>query len=111
MATQHRGTSDKNDKGLSEYLSCVITPMSNDDKGKPRFKLVHIVDATIVGFIVFFSVLLGQSLPIIFAGEAVYLTIDQVFRRVLTAGIGFALTFFMQWARYRGIQIKGGFRK
>ena len=85
--------------------------MTNGDDGKPRFKLVHIVDATIVGFIVFFSVLLGQSVPIIFSGEAIYLTVDQVLRRMITAGIGFALTFFMQWARYRGIQIKGGFRK
>jgi hypothetical protein len=107
MATQHRGTSDKNDKALSEYLSCVITPMTNGDHG-PEFRFVHVIDATIVGFIVFFSVLLGQSVSTVFTGGTIYIGFEEAIDRLLTAAIGFGLTFFMQWARYRGIEILGG---
>lgn len=87
------------------YDNCVVTPMSENGDGKPLFKTVHIVDALIVGGIVFFSLLLGASLPQLFSGGVVYVGIGEVANRLVTAILAFGLTFFAQWARYRGIKI------
>lgn len=106
MAIKHHDGQDYcSDKGLAAYAACVITPMTTDDEGNPILHPVHLVDATIVGGIVFFSVLLGQSVLAVVTGQGPYLSIEDVYRRLLTAGLGFGLTFLAQWARYRGIQL------
>lgn len=86
-----------------EYAGCIITPMTSKD-GKPLVKVVHIVDALIVGGIVFISLLLGSTLPEIFAGNVEYISYVELRARFLTASLAFGLTFLAQWARYRGIQ-------
>lgn len=87
-----------------DYKDCIITPMTEQD-GRPVFKIVHVVDALIVGGIIFFSLLLGASIPAVLSGDIAYLTYSEVTNRFLTALVGFGLTFFAQWARYRGIQV------
>lgn len=86
-----------------EYAGCIITPMSSKD-GKPLVKIVHVVDALIVGGIVFISLLLGATVPQLFAGNIEYIGYAEIRARFLTALLAFGLTFLAQWARYRGIQ-------
>lgn len=85
--------------------------MSENGDGKPLYKVVHIVDALIVGGIVFFSLLLGASMPQLLSGGAVYIGIGEVADRLVTALLAFGLTFFAQWARYRGIKIMKVFKQ
>lgn len=85
--------------------------MSENGEGKPLFKTVHIIDALIVGTIVFFSLLLGASLPQLFSGGQIYVGVTQVANRLLTAFLAFGLTFFAQWARYRGIKFMKVFKQ
>ena len=79
--------------------------MSEDENGKPIISVVHLIDAFIVGSVVFFSLLLGATLPGFVSSDPIYLTPSQVETRLITAGIGFCLTFFAQWARYRGVEL------
>lgn len=102
MATEHKVPKNGADRS---YSNCVITPMSENGDGKPHFKLVHVMDALIVGGIVFFSTLLGGALPAIISGSSIYLSASQVASRLVTAFLAFGLTFFAQWARYRGIKV------
>jgi hypothetical protein len=82
--------------------------MSNDTQG---FHVAHVVDALLVGLLVFFAVILGDLLPGLFAGDFAYLTVAEIVARVPTAAIAFMLVFLFQWARARGIDIVNTFRE
>lgn len=88
------------------YRNCVVRPMAENGDGKPLVKPEHLIDAGIVAGIVFFSVLVGDALMGVAAGNVVLLTAEQVAQRLVTAGLAFGLTFFAQWARYRGIKLR-----
>lgn len=109
MATGHQHTSPSDDKPnrIQKYASCLITPMSSDSRG---FHLAHVVDALLVGLLVFFAVILGDLLPALLTGEFAYLTVEQIVARVPTAAIGFGLVFVFQWARARGIDVLAAYR-
>lgn len=104
MATINSDRGVEIDATSNDYVGCIITPMTSKD-GKPLVKTVHIVDAMIVGGIVFFSLLLGASIPGLIAGEAKYLGLQEITNRLVTAFLAFCLTFLAQWARYRGVQM------
>jgi hypothetical protein len=93
---------------IDKYASCLITPMSDDTQG---FHVAHVVDALLVGLLVFFAVILGDLLPGLFAGDFAYLTVSEITARVPTAAIAFMLVFVFQWARARGIDIVNTFRE
>lgn len=105
MSNKH-GRLDARTPGSDRYTGCIITPMTENGDGNPEFKLVHLVDALIVGGIAFFTMLIGAELPAIVLGQESYVTMQEVMSRAVTASIAFALTFLAQWARYRGIQIR-----
>lgn len=85
-------------------FALIVNPMT-DKNGRPLVKPKHVVDAFIVSMITFFSLLLGTAIPEFITGEVAYITIEMLYSRLLTAGLAFGLTFFAQWARYRGILI------
>ena len=93
------------DRTERDYRRCLIKPMSEDDDGDGLFRVVHILDATIVGAIVFFAILLSETVPQLLAGQGAYVTPEEVVARLTTAFIAFALTFVAQWARFRGIKM------
>lgn len=97
-------TSDRIDR----YASCLITPMSDDDHA---IHLAHLIDALLVGLLVFFAVILGDLLPGLLTGKFVYLTPAEIIARIPTAGIAFGLTFVFQWLRARGIDVLAAYRK
>jgi hypothetical protein len=82
--------------------------MSADSRG---FHLAHVVDALLVGLLVFFAVILGDLLPSLLTGEFAYLTVSQITARVPTAGIAFGLTFVFQWLRARGIDVLAAYKR
>jgi len=100
--------SQKNDP--SRYDGCIVAPMSINGDG-PLIRLEHVVDAALVAAIVFFAILLGDSLLVFLNGDGLYLETGDLFQRSITAAIGGAMTFFAQWARARGIQIQNLFRE
>lgn len=81
--------------------------MTENGEGKPIVEVGHVLDAFIVAMIVFLSVLGGDALMNIASGETILLTVNDVAQRLVTAGLAFGLTFFFQWARYRGIKSLG----
>jgi hypothetical protein len=85
-------------------FNLIVTPMT-DTNGRPLVKTTHVVDAFIVAAITFFSLLLGTSIPEVIMGHTSYVTPTTVQDRIWTAGLAFGLTFFAQWARYRGVLI------
>lgn len=103
MATGQSSLFDRRDRQseLELYKNLLITPM-NRQEGEPLIDKRHILDALIVAFVVFFSVLLGD---IVLTGDF-YLTTPEIFRRLPTAGIAFGLTFMAQWARARGLDAR-----
>lgn len=111
MATghQHSPPTDTDESNrIQKYASCLITPMSSDSRG---FHLAHVVDALLVGLLVFFAVILGDLLPSLLAGDFAYLTVEQITKRVPTAGIAFGLTFVFQWLRARGIDVLAAYKR
>lgn len=82
--------------------------MSDDSRG---FHLAHVVDALLVGFLVFFAVILGDLLPRLLAGKFAYLTINEITARLPTAGIAFGLTFVFQWLRARGVDVLAAYQR
>jgi hypothetical protein len=111
MATPHQHTPrhdpDESNR-IQKYASCLITPMSKDTHG---FHLAHVVDALLVGLLVFFAVILGDLLPSLLAGEFAYLTIAEITQRIPTAAIAFGLTFVFQWLRARGIDVLAAYKR
>ena len=100
-ATRELSNPDSTDSDrIHRYRECVITPMS--DKIRPE----HVIDAAIVGAIVFFSIILGDALLSWSAGEPLYLDLGEILLRTPTAVVAFLLTFFAQIARARGIELK-----
>lgn len=91
----------------SKYRDCLIKPMGNDGGGS-LIHTEHIVDAALVAGIVFFAVILGEIWT---SGTLVYLSLDDIVSRIPTAVIAFGLTFFVQWARGRGIDVLGRLRE
>lgn len=92
---------------VQTYSNCLIKPMTSDERGRPIVKLQHVVDAALVAFVVFFSILLGDVTYTIFLTPSTeYITASDVATRGLTAGIAFGLTFFVQWARARGLALQ-----
>jgi hypothetical protein len=77
----------------------------SEDEGAPIVKPVHLIDASIVASIVFFSTLLGDMAVGIYMGGTAYISWQEIMVRSPTGLIAFALTFFAQWAKYRGIQL------
>jgi hypothetical protein len=80
--------------------------MTSDENGSPVVHLEHVVDAVIVAALAFFVVLAGDVVPAILAGEGARLTAQQIAARIPLAVAMFGLTFFAQWARARGIELK-----
>lgn len=78
--------------------------------GDPIIDPRRVVDATIVGFVVFFSILLGDAVFAILLNDGIYLTESDIWHRFITALVGFFLTFFAQWARYRGLEVASGLK-
>jgi len=93
---------------IDKYASCLITPMSDDTQG---FHVAHVVDALLVGLLVFFAVILGDLLPGLFAGDFAYLTVAEITARVPTAAIAFGLTFVFQWLRARGVDVLAAYKR
>lgn len=91
-----------------EYDRCLIKPMTEQD-GEPLIEPVHLVDATIVAGVVFFSLLLGDAIPALLVSEGAYITAQDILRRLPTAAIAFGLVTLAQWARYRGVQLRSAF--
>lgn len=89
-----------------KYRDCLITPMTSDSNGKPLIKAEHLMDAFLVACVVLFSFILGDVFFSWVAGNPAYLTTDEILTRVPTAAVGAALTFFAQWLRARGIELK-----
>ena len=87
------------------YQSCVITPMSSDPD-EPLVRIEHLIDALIVGVIVFCSVLLGDVVVALSAGHPAYVPPSELLARSPTGAVAFLLTFMAQWARARGIELK-----
>lgn len=79
--------------------------MTENGEERPIIEPGHVLDAFIVAGIVFFSVLGGDAVISITGGEQVLLTVNQVVSRAITGVIAFGMTFFAQWARYRGIKL------
>jgi hypothetical protein len=112
MSITHPHMAVDNSRGSDakkDYSSCIITPMSEDDAGRPLVKPVHVVDAFIVAGVIFFSLLLGTSIPALIAGQSAYISPTDIQNRFYTAVIAFFLTFFAQWARYRGLKVMNAF--
>lgn len=98
------GPSDEDEISWRQYATCIITPMTDED-GRPIVKPVHLLDAAIVASIVFFSTLLGDIVASIYMGDAAYISWREMMVRTPTGIIAFGLTFFAQWAKYRGIKL------
>jgi len=103
MASKHH-TINPDDSGsdgieLGEYANCLVTPMAD------KIRKAHVIDAVLVAGIVFFAVILGDVLLSITNGQPAYLTTQEITSRIPTAAIAFGLTFFVQAARARGIDI------
>ena len=88
------------------YKSCVITPMSRTDAEEPLIRIEHLIVALIVGVIVFCSVLLGDVVVALSAGQPAYVPPSELLARSPTGAVAFLLTFMAQWARARGIELK-----
>ena len=84
--------------------------MSRDDDGTTHFEVTHVIDAGLVGALVFFAVVLGDVLTGLAAGNFVYLSTSDILARLPTAAVAFGLTFVFQWARARGIDILAAYR-
>lgn len=111
MATQRTPSpppTDPDTNRIEKYASCLITPMSDDSQG---FHIAHVVDALLVGLLVFFAVILGDLLPSLIAGEFAYLTVAEITARIPTAGIAFGLTFVFQWLRARGVDVLAAYER
>ena len=106
--THQSPQSDRERNRIDKYASCLITPMSDDSRG---FHLAHVVDALLVGLLVFFAVILGDLLPSLLAGEFAYLTVAEITARVPTAAIGFGLVFVFQWLRARGVDVLAAYQR
>lgn len=99
-------TSQPHEPKRSDYRNCIIRPLMTDEDGTPLIEKRHVLDAGIVAAIAFFSLLGGDVLlGAVIVGEGT-VTLADVQARLITAGLAFGLTFFAQWARYRGIEIR-----
>lgn len=103
----HDRTSTDTDR-INRYASCLITPMSDDDR---QIHAAHVIDAVLVGLLFFFATILGDVLPALLTGQGAYLTVEEIMLRLPTAGIAFGLTFVFQWLRARGVDILAAYRK
>lgn len=91
------------DRDDQQHKHCLIKPMGRN--GDPLVETKHLIDAALVGLLVFFSVILGDLLPALANGQVAYLTIDEIIRRTPTGLVAFGLTFVFQWLRARGIDV------
>lgn len=101
MATEHTRHSRPDSSGC--YDNCLITPMGRN--GETLIRTEHIIDAALVGLLVFFAVILGDVLTAFLAGNPAYLTVDEIAARTPTGLVAFGLTFVFQWLRARGIDV------
>jgi len=82
--------------------------MGRDDE---LIRFEHVVDAVLVGLLVFFAVILGDAITSLASGTFVYLTIDEILARMPTGLVAFGLTFVFQWLRARGIDVLDAYRR
>jgi len=87
----------------TDYTSCLITPMGRD--GEPLVQARHLIDAVLVGLLVFFAVILGDALTALAQGRFVYLSGAEIAARTPTGLVAFGLTFVFQFLRARGLDV------
>jgi hypothetical protein len=73
------------------------------NRDEPLIRPKRLLNAVIVGFIPFFTILVGNDLIFWIGGASVYVTTNDIAIRLPTAVLAFWLTFFVQWGRTRGI--------
>ena len=104
MATRHPlSPFERATESLDDYANCLIKPMGR--KGEQLIRWQHVLDAILVAFIVFFAVILGDVVITIPNG-GVYLSVADIVQRIPTAIMAFFLTFFAQWGRARGLDVR-----
>jgi len=87
----------------TDYHDCLITPMGRD--GEPLVQARHLIDAVLVGLLVFFAVILGDALTALAQGRFVYLSGAEIAARTPTGIIACLLAFVFQWIRARGLDV------
>mgnify|MGYP006292251061 FL=1 len=80
--------------------------MTRSDDDEPLVRVEHLIDALIVSAVVFCSVLLGDVVVALSAGQSAYVTPAELYARSPTGVVAFVLTFMAQWGRARGLEIK-----
>jgi len=83
--------------------------MSNDGDG--LVNLAQVIDALLVGLLVFFAVILGDLIPAYLTGNPTYLTTAEIVARMPTGIIAMGLAFIFQWLRARGIDVLDAYRR
>lgn len=83
--------------------------MGGDDEQLIRAE--HVIDAALIGLLVYCAVILGDILPALFAGQGTYLTWADISVRTPTGVIGGVLAFVFQWLRARGIDVIAAYRR
>jgi len=73
--------------------------------GEPLVEARHLIDAVLVGLLVFFAVLLGDALTALAQGRFVYLSTSEIVARTPTGILSFFMTFLFQFLRARGLDV------
>lgn len=104
MDMQHNILPNGGDGQENKYRYCLIKPMgANGDDGLVDGQ--RVIDAFLVGLIVFSATFVMDVWPTLFTVQPLYLSASDFLTRLPTALMGALFAFAFQWARARGIKL------